>query len=59
MTGCVYDKDHMSAVWIKNRSESDPRICEVTLALQRKLTTREAPTNCTRDTIEQIMDDFL
>ena len=41
MTGCAYDKDHMSALWIKNRSESDPRICEVTLALQRKLTQHE------------------
>ena len=21
---CVYDKDHISALWIKNTSESDP-----------------------------------
>ena len=26
----LYDKDHMSELWIKNRSESDLRSCEVT-----------------------------
>ena len=26
----MYDKDHMSELRIKNRSESDPRSCEVT-----------------------------
>ena len=34
MTWCVYDKDHnniMSALWIKNTSESDTRSYEVTL----------------------------
>ena len=27
---CVYDKDHMGALQIKNTSESDPRSYEVT-----------------------------
>ena len=27
---CVYDKDHMSALRIKNTSESDPRSYEAT-----------------------------
>ena len=26
---CVYDKDYMSALWIKNTSESDPHSYEV------------------------------
>ena len=26
---CIYDKDHTSALWIKNGSESDPRSYEV------------------------------
>ena len=33
---CVYDKDHMSALRIKNRSESDLRSCEVTEAVTNK-----------------------
>ena len=32
---CVYDKDHMSALWIKNTSESDPRSYEVTNKAQK------------------------
>ena len=34
MTWCVYDKDHMSALWMKNTSESDPHSYEVTLAVK-------------------------
>ena len=30
MKRCVYDKDHMSALRIKNTSESDPHSYEVT-----------------------------
>ena len=31
----IYDKDHMSALWIKNTSESDPRSYEVTKAVTK------------------------
>ena len=30
MTLCVYDKDHMNALQIKNTSRSDPRSYELT-----------------------------
>ena len=30
MVWCVYDKDHMSAIWLKNTSESDSRTYVVT-----------------------------
>ena len=33
---CVYDKDHMSALRIRNTSESDPRSYEVTKAVTNK-----------------------
>ena len=36
LTWCVYDKDHMSALRIKNTSESDPRSYEVTQAVTNK-----------------------
>ena len=36
LTCCVYDKDHMSALQIKNTSESDPRSYEVTQAVTKK-----------------------
>ena len=36
MTWCVYDKDHMSALWIKNTSESDPHSYEVTYTVTNK-----------------------
>ena len=35
-TWCVYDIDHMSALQIKNTSESDPCSYEVTLAVRNK-----------------------
>ena len=34
VTWCVYDQDHMSALRIKNRSESDPRSYEATKAVE-------------------------
>ena len=36
ITWFVYDKDHMSALWIKNTSESDLRSCEAALAVAKK-----------------------
>ena len=33
---CVYDKDHMSALRIKDTSESDPHSYEVTQAVTNK-----------------------
>ena len=39
---CVYDKDHMSALRIKNTSESDPLSYEVTSADTNKA--QKAPT---------------
>ena len=59
MTGCAYDKDHMSALWIKNKRKWSSHLWSDFSVTKKADTTREAPTNCIRDTIEQIMDDFL
>ena len=39
-TWCVYDKDHMSALRLKNRSESDPRIGSLTCSNISQMTSR-------------------
>ena len=36
MLWCVHDKDHISALRIKNTSKSDPRSYEVTWAVTNK-----------------------
>ena len=33
---CVYDIDHMCALWIENTSESDPHSYEATKAVAKK-----------------------
>ena len=33
---CVYDIDHMYALWIENTSESDPHSYEATKAVAKK-----------------------
>ena len=35
MTWCVYDKDHMNALQIKNTSENDSRKCEDVRAMKQ------------------------